>query len=254
MNGTATKDKHKNRYEYLDILRGITLISMIAYHTLWDLVYIARLRIDWYRSGGAHIWQQSICWTFILLAGFCWSFGRRKGRRAILVFACGALITLVTSIVMPNQRVMFGVLTLLGSCMLLMIPLEKGLRRVPAVAGGVVSALLFLLTKNINHGTLGIGDLHLVELPTSWYDCGDVMTFLGFLDKDFYSTDYFSLFPWGFLFVAGYFLYRIMSEKGLLDVSILMRIKNPPLAFIGRHSLMIYMLHQPVIYLVVCLF
>lgn len=243
------------RYEYLDILRGVTLISMIFYHTMWDLVYIAGFKLDWYRSEGAHIWQQSICWTFILLAGFCWSFGRRKMKRGLLVFAGGLVITLVTSIVMPNQRVMFGVLTFLGSSMLVMIPLEKLLRRVPAMAGFAVSFLLFLLMKNINRGSIGMGDLQLLELPEEWYDCGYAMTFMGFLDKDFYSTDYFSLLPWIFLFVTGYFLYRVLAERKLLDTPLLMRIQCKPLAFIGRHSLIIYMLHQPVIYfIVVCLF
>uniref|UniRef100_UPI0040567633 heparan-alpha-glucosaminide N-acetyltransferase n=1 Tax=Acetatifactor sp. TaxID=1872090 RepID=UPI0040567633 len=244
----------KKRYEYLDILRGITLISMILYHTMWDLVYIAKIKIDWYPSEGAYIWQQSICWTFILLSGFCWSFGRQKWKRAFLVFSGGMIITLVTSLVMPNQRVMFGVLTFLGSSMFVMIPLEKVLKKCPASMGAIISAVLFLLTKNINRGFFGIGELQWFELPKSWYDRGDVMTFLGFLDKDFHSTDYFSFFPWIFLFIAGYFLYRIITEHRLLGISGLMKLKNRPLAFIGRHSLLIYMLHQPVIYLIVIFF
>jgi len=249
------RTSEKKRYEYPDILRGVTLISMIFYHTMWDLVYIAGMDVAWYPSKGSHIWQQSICWTFILLSGFCWSFGRKKVKRGLLVFFAGAVITFVTNIVMPNQRVMFGVLTFLGSSMLLMIPLEKLLRKVSAVGGFAVAFLLFLFTKNINWGTIGFGNWHLMELPDKWYDGGYVMTFLGFLDKDFYSTDYFSLVPWIFLFVAGYFLYRIMDWRNCLEEPLLMNIRCKPLSFIGRHSLLIYMLHQPVIYLLVlCLF
>lgn len=239
------------RYDYLDILRGITLISMMLYHTMWDLVYMVGLDIDWYRSEGAYIWQQSICWTFISLAGFCWSLGRRKLKRGLIVFGGGLIITLVTIIVMPNQRVVFGVLTLLGSCMLLMIPLDKIWKKTPAVPGMIVSMVFFLLTKNINDGYLGIGEWKLLELPESWYDCGYVMTYLGFTDRNFWSTDYFSLFPWMFLFITGYFLYRVVAARNLLNHPILARIKNRPLAFIGRNSLLIYLLHQPVIYLVI---
>ena len=239
--------RKENRYLYLDSLRGLTLLSMILYHTIWDLVYIAGVKLDWFRTDAAYIWQQSICWTFILLAGFCWSLGRRKLKRGCVVFAAGALIMLVTGIFLPAQRIIFGVLTLLGSCMLLMIPLEKVMRRIPETVGFPLSVFLFLLTKDINSGYLGFGSLKLVSLPKAWYDGGYVMTFLGFMDKDFYSTDYFSLFPWIFLFLAGYFLYRI-AKRGALDWAGFNRLGNKPLAYLGRHSLLIYMLHQPIIY------
>ena len=246
-----TQKTERKRYEYLEVLRGITLISMMGYHAMWDLVYIVGLEIDWYRSAGAYLWQQSICWTFILLSGFCWSFGRQKWKRGGIVFAAGLVITGVTCLVMPQQRVVFGVLTLLGSCMLLMIPLEKILRGGHSVAGLIVSFCAFLLTKNLNQGALGIGNWRLLELPDSWYDSGYLMTYLGFTDRHFYSTDYFSLFPWMFLFMTGYFLYRLASEKRWLEWPTLNGIKSRPLAFIGRHSLLLYMLHQPVIYLVI---
>ena len=46
----------------LDTLRGMTLVSMMVYHACWDLVYLFRQDWAWYRSFGAHLWQQSICW------------------------------------------------------------------------------------------------------------------------------------------------------------------------------------------------
>ena len=89
-------EQRRQRYGALDWIRGITLISMILYHGAWDLVYMFGVNWDWYRSKGAYAWQQSICWTFILLSGFCWALGqnrRRKLRRGLLVFSGGALIT-----------------------------------------------------------------------------------------------------------------------------------------------------------------
>ncbi len=243
--------KTQNRYMYLDILRGITLISMMLYHAMWDLVYIMKVNIGWFRSDVASVWQQSICWTFILLAGFCWSLGKKKWKRGSLVFAAGIVISLITCIFTPKQRIIFGVLTLLGTSMLLMIPLEKIIKKVPEKIGFPVTMFLFLLTLDINQGYLGFGAIHLYELPKSLYDCGYGMTFLGFLDRDFYSADYFPLFPWFFLFVAGYFLYRIAERKRVLFWEGFNRLKCRPLAWLGRHSLMIYMIHQPVIYLIV---
>ena len=112
------------RYAMLDAMRGLTLISMIAYHTVWDMVYIFGQNWDWFESYSAYIWQQSICCSFILLSGFCWSFGQKKWKRGLLVFGAGVLISLITIVFMPENRILFGVLTLLGSCMLIMILLE----------------------------------------------------------------------------------------------------------------------------------
>ena len=76
--GTRTLVRPRRRIASLDALRGLTLVSMIAYHACWDLVYLFHADWDWYRGTGAYIWQQSICWTFILLSGFCFSLGRRR--------------------------------------------------------------------------------------------------------------------------------------------------------------------------------
>ena len=237
------------RVHLLDELRGITLLSMVFFHAVWDLVYIFGMEWEWFYTPIAYVWQQSICWTFIFLSGFCWSLGKRKLRRGLLVSVAGLLVSFVTEIATPEQRIRFGVLTLLGVCMLIMIPLEKLLKNVAAKVGFVGSALLFLLTRNINEGYLGFEALNLVKLPEGWYKLGDAATFIGFTDKYFYSADYFSVLPWIFLFVAGYFGYRIAAEGKLLA-----KISDwhMPIGFfgkLGKQSLIIYMLHQPVIYL-----
>ena len=82
----------KIRYHALDTLRGFTLLNMIVYHLLWDLVYLYDLPWSWFYSQGAYIWQQSICWTFILLSGFCWQLGSKSGRRGLTVFLAGILV------------------------------------------------------------------------------------------------------------------------------------------------------------------
>lgn len=237
----------KKRYELLDVLRGLTLISMILYHLVWDLVYIEGMQWGWFRTGAARVWQQSICWTFILLSGFCWSLGRHKLRRGLTVFGAGWVVTLVTCIFTPGQRIVFGILTLLGSCMLLLTWTEGLWRRVPAKVGAIVSFLLFLLLKPINKGYLGIGGWRL-DLPQEWYHMGDAMTFLGFLEEGFFSTDYFSLLPWLLLFLTGYFLYRVAEQLGWLRYCNCPVWGKGPLPVLGKYSLIIYMLHQPVIY------
>lgn len=233
------------RYAMLDSIRGLIIISMVIYHTVWDIVYIFGINWKWYRSEAAYYWQQSICWGFILLSGFCWSFGRRKLRRGLMVFVAGILVTVVTAIVMPSNIVLFGVLTLLGSCMLVFIPLDKCLCKCPPVMGILISFGLFILTRNVNSGGLGVGVWQIFELPDSWY-ANSFTTYLGFPARGFYSTDYFSLIPWIFLYTTGYYLHKMMESKKLLKYCY--HFKNRLLEWIGKHSLIIYMLHQPIVY------
>lgn len=110
---------------------------MISYHFLWDLVYLYNADIPWYKSHGAYIWQQSICWTFILLAGFSWHLGKKHMKRGLWAFGGGVVVSLVTAIVLPNDRVRYGVLTLIGSCILIWILLDKVLKKIPAGVRGV---------------------------------------------------------------------------------------------------------------------
>ena len=124
--------KKSERLALLDSLRGLTLVSMILYHACWDAVYMLGADWAWYGSRAAYIWQQSICWTFILLSGFCIPFSSKLLKRGLTVFGAGALVMAVTCLFLPEDRVIFGVLTLIGSCMLLMIPLRK-------VLGGDIS-------------------------------------------------------------------------------------------------------------------
>ena len=251
------------RLALLDSLRGITLISMILYHACWDAVYIVGADWPWYRSRAGFICQQSICWTFILLSGFCIPFSRRLLRRGLTVFGAGALVMLVTNLVLPEDRVIFGVLTLIGSCMLLMIPV----RAVSGYGSGHVGtklfifAALFIFCRDINSGVVGTGLLHRVlpviphitaALPEVLYR--NLFTaYMGFPPLRFYSTDYFSLIPWAFLYLCGYELHQIAGEKGILASPVFKK-EIRPLSFLGRNSLTIYLLHQPVLYGLVLLY
>lgn len=250
MSNDITTNKERARYELLDAIRGLSIISMVFYHFVWDLVYILHVDLPWYQTNASYIWQQSICWTFILLSGFCWPLGKKKWKRGIIVFASGLLVSIVTQIVVPEDRILFGILTMIGSAMLLLIPFEKILNRISPVKGFMISAFLFIITRNINRGYLGFEKWNFIKIPEFLYQ-GNVMTFLGFKDNQFYSTDYFSLFPWIFLYIVGIFLYRFVVEKE--KETVLIKCNMPWINFIGKKSLIFYLLHQPIIYAVVLL-
>lgn len=240
-----TQAQKTSRLAGLDTIRGITLLSMILYHTCWDLVFLFGKRIPGYTGSGGYVWQQSICWTFILLSGFCWSLGHHHLKRGLLVFGSGLLITAVTLLAMPESRVVFGVLTLIGSCMLLLIPIEKFLLKIRTEAGLAGSFLLFLLFRNVNTGYLGFEKWNLFRLPDGFYR-NLLTTYLGFPQRGFFSTDYFSLLPWFFLFVTGFYLYQLVQKKDMMGKLFSWRV--PVFDAIGRHSLLIYLLHQPIVF------
>ena len=122
-----------------------------------DLVYLFGVRAPWYGSWQGELWQQSICWVFILLSGFCLPLGRHPVKRGAVVFGCGALVTAVTLIFMPADAVWFGVLTLLGSAMIITGLLEKWLEKVPPVVGLAGSFFLFYFTRHAADGYLQLG-------------------------------------------------------------------------------------------------
>ena len=236
----------KRRYFWIDNIRAIAMISMIIYHAVWDLVYLYGMDWNWYRSDLAHFWQQSICWTFILLSGFCWSFSKNPLKQGMLVSASGIIVTIVTLIFSYESRVIFGVLNLIGASVLLMIPLKNYFEKLPSVTGFLLMLLLFALTYGINDRYLGFFGLEFWEVPLGFYK-NLITAFLGFPALSFYSSDYFSLFPWVFLYFSGYFLYRMWKENRISGANCLNR-KLPVLTWLGKHSLIFYMLHQPVIY------
>ena len=70
----------------LDVLRGAALLNMLAYHALYDWVYVFGHTGGWYdiAAPGCHIWQQYICWSFILLSGYSFTLARRPLKNGLL--------------------------------------------------------------------------------------------------------------------------------------------------------------------------
>lgn len=242
----------KKRIEWIDTLRGITIISMIVFHGMWDAVYMYGFDFPWYESYGAYIWQQSICWTFILLAGFCWKFDKHPVKRGLLIFGAGILVSVVSYFVSEDALILFGILTAMGSFILIFTLMDKLLCKVNPVAGLVVSFALFMLLKKVPSGYLGFGSCQFVKLPDFLY-ANYFTAYLGFPQASFRSSDYFPVLPWIFLFQTGYFIkqgydrIKHKEKNNSKQISKLFSSIFAPLRFLGRHSLLIYLLHQPLL-------
>ena len=232
------------RYSVIDFIRGLTLISMIFYHGVWDLYYIYGFKWSAYKGLAGEIWQKSICITFILLSGFCFRLGSRHLKRGLLIFGGGIAVTAVTLLFMRENRIIFGILTFLGTAQLITIPFEKPLKKISPLLGLVISIALFTIFYNVNSGYIGVGELAF-KLPGVLY--GSLFgTFVGFTEKGFFSTDYFSVLPWLFIYFSGFYIFDIVGGRNTLKK--MPHINIPPVNFIGRHSLLVYLLHQPVVY------
>ena len=232
------KSRTLERLGLLDTLRGLTLVEMVVYHALWDAVNLSGWDLAWYDGWPGFLWQQQICWSFILLSGFCLHLSRRPLRHGAKVFAAGLLVMAVTALATPEDAVRWGILTFLGGAAAVTAAARPVLERIPPIPGAAVCAALFALTRKIDEGML----LGAAVMP-EWLYQNDITAFLGFPPHSFSSTDYFSLLPWIFLFWVGWFLFPLWKDKAVLR-----RGAVGPLMFLGRHSLILYLIHQPVLY------
>ena len=235
-----------NRIYWVDNARALAMISMVAYHTMWDLVYLYGMKAEWYHGDMAFVWQQSICWTFILLAGFCSSMSRNPTKQGLIVSFLGIVVMAVTQVFMPGNGVWFGVLTLIGSAYLFVGFFKSILQKLPVWAGLAGSAICFAVTYPVPDGFIGIFEARLLKLP-EWLYHNMFTAYLGFPPRGFFSTDYFPIFPWVFLFFCGVYGYSLWTKyrPRLLEKC---NIRIPVLSRLGRFALVIYLLHQPIIY------
>lgn len=240
----------KERYLLIDGIRGLAVLQMIVFHFLYDRNEIFGRQPEWYAHPAVHVWQQVICWTFILISGFVWPMGKKTAvKRGLWLNFCGVVITVVTAIVVPEDVVRFGILNFTGCAILLMLPVHKIAEKVSPVWGSILSFFVFLCSRDVAGGKWGLKGLFTVQLPDILYN-GSVSTILGFPCPGFASSDYFPILPWIALYLTGYFLFSLAEKSE--QIKAVMYKKIPAVSLIGQKSIWIYMLHQPLC-MAVCL-
>lgn len=231
----------KTRIWELDALRGICILCMIVVHFVFDLNEFAGLGLT--MPGWFNFCQRYGHILFILISGICAALASRSFRRGVIVFCAGLLVTGVTLFMVcvlkfnRSLSIFFGILHLLGICMML-FPLFK---KLPVWALAVLGA---------GFVALGVWLAALEPVAVSFPSAqGLLLGAIGIRPAGFYSGDYFPIFPnlgWFLLgAVLGRTAYR-RRESLLPKVNadfFLLRFFR----FCGRHSLWIYLLHQPVL-------
>jgi uncharacterized membrane protein len=217
----------------VDASRGLALTFMLVSNFVTDLQYFKG-----YSSFG-NVWfafAQITAFMFIFIVGFSLvlsynravkenkaTFGKYL-KRGLWIFGLGLLITFVSYLFIGADYIRWGVLSLIGTSIILTYPFLKAKPIWPAVLG-----LLFIIAGWIAwHMTVTTNLL----LP------------IGFTTASFSSVDYFPLLPWFGVALLGIFFAKAFYSK--ISSFQTQKPKLKPLCWLGRHSLLIYLIHQPI--------
>ncbi len=221
--------KTKTRIELFDFIRGIAVIVIIIYHFLYNLAIFGIITWEQMFSTPLDIIQRLSASTFIFLAGISCNFSRSNVKRGLQVFAFGVAVAFFS--LFADITIRFGVLHFLGSSMILYGLIGDKLKQLPKYVIPLTCIPLFFATYYMYRNI---------------YFDGDFLFPIGIRSVSFRSADYFPLMPWFFLFMVGAWVgWQIL--KG--DTKPWMEKSYPKfLVLIGRKTLIIYLVHQIVLY------
>lgn len=220
-------NKKAERIWELDLIKGIALLIMIYFHVIYDLKEIFHLSFS-YQSGINYYIGKAGGILFIFAAGISSSLTRSNIKRALKLLAIALVITVITHLYDPKIGIKFGILHFLGVSILiapLMLRLNKYILLVLGTA--IIAVTPYISVIKLSHNFLFI-----VGLTTS----------------SFVSSDFYPMIPW-----FGVFLYGLAAGKSFYinkKSIITLRLGENLLALAGQHTLLIYLLHQPMILLV----
>lgn len=240
----------EGRVHLIDEVRGFAIICMVIYHAMYDLVAIFEIDLPIF-----YLLQKIVpvfVFAFVFISGTASAYSKSNVIRGVRCFLLGAAMTLITWLFMPSQLIVFGILHMLGCCMtiygLYQLLARRYFKDIPTPKLWwitiAVCISLFLLTYHLPDGYLGFGAFN-ITLPRALYSYTWLAPF-GFPPNDFFSADYFSLIPWLFAFIAGTAFGKLLKHTNM--PALFYRSNLKPLAFVGRNTLVIYILHQPVVY------
>jgi uncharacterized membrane protein len=233
-----------SRYWEIDLVRGIAILMMILFHTVFDLYFFRVLPVDIF-SGFWRYFALSTASLFLLIVGISLTISRARAAstksgyqlalkfvyRGAGIFLLGLLVTLCTWLFLKEGFIVFGILHLIGISIIL-------------------SPLFFRFKKgNIVLGFLCIVIGYFIATHT-----GPIWLLpLGIHPATFWSVDYEPVFPWFGIVLIGMGLGEYLYPEGVRNFTLpqIPEIIIRPLAFLGQHSLIIYLVHQPIIIMII---
>ncbi len=229
----------RKRIALLDEIRGVCIYCMVFYHAFYLLGDLLRLEFCQKLFRFFEPAELVFASAFIFISGICTQFSRSVPRRGLLLLCVALAISAVTILLLPKLgynafQDRFGILHLLSVSMLLYAAGRKALEKIPVPAGTSVCILLYVLTA------IFVPRIH-VTVPFLFP--------LGLCSETFYSADFFPLLPHLFVFLLGTFAGRTIRAREISERYY--RVHAHLFAWCGRNSLWIYLLHIPILLLII---
>lgn len=249
--GENGKPLTRRRIHFLDEVRGLDILLMVIYHVFYMAGWVFNL--SWGRT--LFLFFRPVApffaGIFVFLCGISCHLSHNNWKRGGML----ALIAIGISLVMwladflnllPGQMIWFGILHFLATAILLFALFRPLLSKIPPLAGLLVCAFLFLITWNLpfhQGSTIGIPGVWEWKIPDSLI----AMPALYPLGIGYgVGADYFPLFPWIFCFLCGSFI-GVWAEQDRFPQWMYRR-RVPFFSFLGKMTLPIYVVHQPLAY------
>jgi uncharacterized membrane protein len=229
----STASEPLARIRAIDALRGTAICMMIVYHAAFDLNWFHVISADFNHDRFWLSFRDLIVSSFLLLVGVSLVLASRAGispkrfwRRIALVGACALLVTVGSYVTFPKTFITFGILHCIVVSSILAWPLVRFPRA--ALIVGIVVILV----------GVAIG-LPLFDLP--W------LNWVGLMTHKPATEDYVPLLPWFGVVLVGVSIGCRLLERHMHDLRQISRASPKWLTWLGRHSLLVYMIHQPIL-------
>jgi uncharacterized membrane protein len=216
----------------VDALRGLAVLAMVAYHAAFDLAYFRVIAQNFYRDPFWLHSRTAILASFLLIAGISLVLAQStpQGRARFWmhvgrVAACAIAVTAGSYLVFPRSFIWFGVLHAIALSLVMIRPLVARPWLAIGIGIAVVIAGNWLRIPAFDSRALG------------W---------IGFTTTKPITEDYVPLFPWTGVMLIGIGAGHVLLRQGFAAVEPLARLPAM-LQWLGRHSLAVYMVHQPLL-------
>lgn len=239
------------RYNLLDSLRGFAILEMLVFHVCFDLNVLGGANPDWPWLARTVAWQQQIVYLFIFVSGMSSALVRatKHFQRGLFLNLLGLLITAATLFFVPSQPIHYGILTFIGSALLITFIVEdkcsllsKSEGKLGAMGCMLLCLALTILTYSLQTGEVRILGKTIANWPSWPYERN--WAWLGCPAERFFSSDYVPIFPHIFAFWLGWFYLRYLQSNNAKQLLLSI---HPSLNSLGKRSLIIYFIHQPIL-------